>query len=123
MSTSWKEFQPTWFKKTTVWTNTFRAACPLKAGMGGQFCLWRGQPCSYDGCPARVFEEVEIKDVSYMTGGSPSPSNPVLIQLNNRIIQLETQLLQVKLKLENAKISGKCSLRARFEIHPPEHTA
>jgi len=63
---------PIWYKKTTTWLTTFRKACPMKIGMGGQYCSWRGSPCCYELCPARVFEEVELKDVSYMTGAAPT---------------------------------------------------
>ena len=95
---SWKDFQPVWFRKTTVWVATFRAACPLKTGMGGQFCLWRGQPCSYDLCPARVFEEVEIKDVSYMTN-QPDPRQELtnLRAQNNNLIN---EINQLKAQIE-----------------------
>jgi len=117
---SWRDAQPLWYKKTAAWNNTFRKACTLKTGQGGMLCVWRGSPCCYDLCPARIFEEVELRDPLYFSAGPPVQVNKDLVrqvsELSARVVEMDGELIRLRKRLYDARISGKVEVKAQFFV-------
>jgi len=74
-----------WEVKLGEWMR-FRKSCQLKAGPIGTYCRWAGASCCYQGCPARVFEEVKI-------GLYPEDAIPESVKIRVRRVDEEVKAL------------------------------
>ena len=99
---------PLWMSKVKAWKLIIRGTCGFKAGNGGLYCLWVGVPCSYQGCPRRIFEEGVIDP--------DKTSNYETKEVERRMVNLDKNLNSMKnivreaseilkeLKIEKAKV-------------------